>query len=169
MAEKDMIFWDAILDKNRSKKKTKKFKKYAKDINLANLAEQFSITEQEVEDIYGVFMRIDDDRSGVITAAEIAQGLNSFGCDVSPKVVQAVMRTTDKDGNGEINFEEFLVVIVSRTKVLLYSIVTTETLQDAWLSAVGSRITAEEANAILALAEGSDGQATREQLLKLCQ
>lgn len=43
--------------------------------------------------------------------------LMGFGCDVSPKVVQAVMRTSDKDGDGEINFDEFLAAVTSKVKV----------------------------------------------------
>lgn len=47
--------------------------------------------------------------------------LCGFGCDVSPKVVQAVMRSSDKSGDGEIDFEEFLAAITSKIKVRLCS------------------------------------------------
>ena len=44
--------------------------------------------------------------------------LAGFGCDVSPKVVQAVMRSSDKSGDGEIDFEEFLAAVTSKIKVV---------------------------------------------------
>lgn len=32
-------------------------------------------------------------------------------------MLQAVMRISDRNGDGEINFEEFLAVVISKTKV----------------------------------------------------
>ena len=43
--------------------------------------------------------------------------LAGFGVDVSPKVVQAVMRVSDKSGDGEIDFEEFLAAVTSKIKL----------------------------------------------------
>lgn len=54
MAEKDSIFWDAVMEKNRGKKKIKKLKKYAKGVDAENLAQQFSISKKEVEDVSAI-------------------------------------------------------------------------------------------------------------------
>jgi Ca2+-binding EF-hand superfamily protein len=62
--------------------------------------------------VLALFCRIDCDSSGSLTAPEIATGMTMFGQDVSPKIVQAVMRASDKNGDGEINFEEFLQGVV---------------------------------------------------------
>lgn len=60
---------------------------------------------------------MDDDGSGTISSSEVAKMLNELGIDVSPKVVQAVMRSSDVSGDGQIDFEEFLAAVTSKIKV----------------------------------------------------
>ncbi|VDM77992.1 unnamed protein product [Strongylus vulgaris] len=93
--------------------------------------------------IYKIFVSMDDDGSGTITANEIAQMLYGFGCDVSPKVVQAVMRSSDKSGDGEIDFEEFLAAVTSKIKL------SAEELVVAWSETLKTRITVKEAAALI--------------------
>ncbi|VDN58021.1 unnamed protein product [Dracunculus medinensis] len=183
MSEKDQIFWDALMCKNDSIK-LKHSKKYLKSIDVEHFANQFTIEKKEVEKIYGLFLNIDNDKSGGITATEIAQALGSLGCDVSPKVVQAVMRTTDKNGDGEINFEEFLAVVISKYKLrknkkymdeVIKKLaengdkqVTAENLRDAWSLAIGLKLTLHEANAIIARADVfNNGVVTQENFTKM--
>ncbi|MFH4984538.1 hypothetical protein AB6A40_011247 [Gnathostoma spinigerum] len=120
MSEKDQMFWNALMDQDSrgsEKRKLKKIKKHSKRIDAERLAAQFNVDKHEIEKCFELFLRIDNDKSGSITAPEIAVGLSSFGYDVSPKVVQAVMRASDKNGDGEINFDEFLAVLISKVKV----------------------------------------------------
>ncbi|VDM48129.1 unnamed protein product [Toxocara canis] len=189
MSDKDQVFWDALMDKNKcgsEKKIFRRFKKYNKAIDAERLAQEFGVDKKEVEQIYALFLKIDDDRSGSITAPEIAQGLTSFGCEVSPKVVQAVMRASDKNGDGEINFEEFLAVIVSKAKLKKHKdnmqnvikilearkeeYLTAESLRDAWTQSVGVKISEHEANALLAQADPSnEGLVTHQQFHRMWQ
>uniref|UniRef100_A0A9J2PYB5 EF-hand domain-containing protein n=2 Tax=Ascaris TaxID=6251 RepID=A0A9J2PYB5_ASCLU len=189
MSDKDQVFWDALMEKNKSgseKKIFRKFKKHSKVIDSKHLAEVFNVDKKEIEQIYALFLKIDDDRSGGITAPEIAQGLSSFGCDVSPKVVQAVMRASDKNGDGEINFEEFLAVVISKAKLKKHKdnmqnvikklearneqYLTADSLRDAWAQSIGVNINEHEANALLAQADQSnEGLVTHQHFHRMWQ
>ncbi|KAF8357049.1 hypothetical protein PRIPAC_92044 [Pristionchus pacificus] len=113
-ADKDAVFWKALLNHKLGKKKPKK--KHTKLTNAHELAEKHGINKKDVERVYNIFVAMDDDDSGTISASEVAAMLMGFGCDVSPKVVQAVMRTSDVNGDGEINFDEFLAAVTSKVK-----------------------------------------------------
>ncbi|GMR42450.1 hypothetical protein PMAYCL1PPCAC_12645, partial [Pristionchus mayeri] len=113
-ADKDAVFWKALLNHKLGKKKPKK--KHSKLTNAQELAEKHGINKKDVERVYNIFVAMDDDDSGTISSSEVAAMLMGFGCDVSPKVVQAVMRTSDVNGDGEINFDEFLAAVTSKVK-----------------------------------------------------
>ncbi|KJH46976.1 EF hand [Dictyocaulus viviparus] len=120
-------------------------------------------------EIYKIFVAMDDDGSGTITANEIAQMLCGFGCDVSPKVVQAVIRSSDKSGDGEIDFEEFLAAITSKIKLneckadiqAMFKkfdrnkdgLLSAEELVIAWSETLKTRITVKEAAALIQQAD----------------
>ncbi|VDL78493.1 unnamed protein product [Nippostrongylus brasiliensis] len=94
-AEKDNVFWRALLEHKVPKKKLRK--KNVKLSSAKQLAVKYNIAKDDVD--------------------RVAQMLCGFGCDVSPKVVQAVMRSSDKSGDGEIDFEEFLAAVTSKIEV----------------------------------------------------
>ncbi|EYC36689.1 hypothetical protein Y032_0866g2761 [Ancylostoma ceylanicum] len=136
--------------------------------------------------IYKIFVSMDDDGSGTITANEVAQMLCGFGCDVSPKVVQAVMRSSDKSGDGEIDFEEFLAAVTSKIKLnsckadihAMFEkfdrnkdgLLSAEELVVAWSETLKTRITVKEAAALIqqADAEGK-GAVTVNEFITMCQ
>lgn len=125
--DKDQVFWDALLVQNKNSTGSKTKKKDGNNsssacsgearMDNAALALKFGVDIGEVERVRAIFAQIDRDSNGTLTAAEIAEGMKTLGHDVSPKTVQAVMRASDKDGNGQINFEEFLAVVLSKVKV----------------------------------------------------
>ncbi|GMH58561.1 hypothetical protein TrST_g7200 [Triparma strigata] len=57
------------------------------------------------------FDHLDDDRSGEVDVDELADPLLSTGIAGTISEVKALIRTVDKDGSGEIGFEEFLKVM----------------------------------------------------------
>ena len=126
--EKDALFWETLLDHKIPKKKLKKkvssysgqgkkFLFQPKLSNAAELALRYDVAKSDVEKVYNIFVSMDDDGSGTISAGEVAKMLAEFGVDVSPKVVQAVMRVSDKSGDGEIDFSEFLAAVTSKIKL----------------------------------------------------
>ncbi|KAK6742905.1 hypothetical protein RB195_010273 [Necator americanus] len=161
--EKDNMFWKALMEHKVPKKKLKK--KNAKLSNAKELALKYHVSKDDVEKIYKIFVSMDDDGSGTITAGEVAEMLCGFGCDVSPKVVQAVMRSSDKSGDGEIDFEEFLTAVTSKIKLndckadihAMFEkfdrdkdgLLSAEELVVAWSETLKTRITIKEAAALI--------------------
>jgi calcium-dependent protein kinase len=69
------------------------------------------------------FHAIDKDNTGTITFAELSEAIRSTGAE--PAKVAQLMREMDSDGDGTINYEEFLVATaeVRRTAcVCAYSV-----------------------------------------------
>jgi len=181
------VISDGKLPGNKEKKRSKKYKKIAPvSVNCADLAVRFGVEKSDVEKTYELFLRLDDDCSGSITAPEIAQGLSMFGQDVSPKTVQAVMRASDKNGDGEINFDEFLAVVISKMKLRrnkndMHSVfekfdkngdgkLNADELMNIWQASFGTKISINEARAIIAQADaGNKGFVTYEEFIKMWQ
>ena len=65
-------------------------------------------TEQEVDDLREAFNLFDTDGGGSISNAEIWTIMQSLGQKPTAEEVQAMVDDFDEDGNGEIDFEEFL-------------------------------------------------------------
>jgi calmodulin len=70
---------------------------------------------EELEDFRDTFAEFDVDQSGAIDAEELGSLLKRIGEDAEPERIAMMMKEVDKDGNGEIDFAEFLGVV---TKVL---------------------------------------------------
>ncbi|RWW35463.1 hypothetical protein BHE74_00059604 [Ensete ventricosum] len=56
------------------------------------------------------FERVDSNRSGNITALQLQGALSVGNLDFSLSIVQQMIRMYDFDGNGTMNFEEFLAL-----------------------------------------------------------
>ena len=68
------------------------------------------IPPQEVAIIKKVFDRIDGDGNGVIQVSELAASMKEIVPDVTDEEVEEIFNSTDKDKNGTIEFNEFLVI-----------------------------------------------------------
>ncbi|THU67091.1 hypothetical protein C4D60_Mb05t21000 [Musa balbisiana] len=56
------------------------------------------------------FERVDSNRSGNITALQLQGALSVGNLDFSLSIVQQMIRMYDFDGNGTMNFEEFVAL-----------------------------------------------------------
>lgn len=68
------------------------------------------LSPQEISIIKKVFNRIDLDGNGVIQISELAASMKEIVPDVTDEEVQEIFASTDKDKNGTIEFNEFLVI-----------------------------------------------------------
>ena len=58
-----------------------------------------------------VFDLVDKDKSGAIETEEVEELTKLLGLDLTRDEVELLVREIDKDGNGEVDFEEFLLVM----------------------------------------------------------
>ena len=72
---------------------------------------------------------MDDDGNKNLNFEEFYKGLVETGCDLSQPDAQAVFRKFDRDGNGSVNVNEFLMGIRVRSRLHFLSIdITTNCL-----------------------------------------
>uniref|UniRef100_A0A061RHW7 Calmodulin-like protein n=1 Tax=Tetraselmis sp. GSL018 TaxID=582737 RepID=A0A061RHW7_9CHLO len=70
-------------------------------------------SEQEVSDFREVFELVDKDKGGTIEAVEVMELMVMLGIKTSREQVESLINDIDEDGNGEIDFEEFLQVMAA--------------------------------------------------------
>ena len=63
-----------------------------------------------------VFDLVDKDKSGAIEMEEVEELTQLLGMDLTRDEVELLVREIDKDGNGEVDFEEFLLVMAGGEK-----------------------------------------------------
>ncbi|KAK0444259.1 calmodulin [Desarmillaria tabescens] len=73
-----------------------------------------SDSEDEIRQAFKVF---DRDGNGTISAAELKQVMTSLGERLSDAELQAMINEADQDGNGEIDYQEWLEMILTWTKL----------------------------------------------------
>jgi Ca2+-binding EF-hand superfamily protein len=78
--------------------------------------ESIDFDEETMASMKAEFNAYDTNRSGTIDAAEMAAALTLFGLNPGPEAVAALMRDLDLDGNGEVEFYEFCMVLDSIRK-----------------------------------------------------
>jgi len=62
-----------------------------------------------IRDFQQSFQLFDLDRNGTISAAELGQALRHLGQSLSPDQAAAIVRDYDRNGDGQIEFAEFLI------------------------------------------------------------
>jgi Ca2+-binding EF-hand superfamily protein len=70
-----------------------------------------------VDKLRTVFNSIDVDGDQQLTHMEIQQAMAGAGETISAKSLRAVIRATDKNGSGSVNFQDFVTIVAARQKV----------------------------------------------------
>eukprot|EP01116_Phalansterium_solitarium_P021544 TRINITY_DN6740_c0_g1_i1.p1 TRINITY_DN6740_c0_g1~~TRINITY_DN6740_c0_g1_i1.p1 ORF type:complete len:145 (+),score=65.10 TRINITY_DN6740_c0_g1_i1:143-577(+) len=78
------------------------------------------MNEEDKNEISEIFSLVDQDSSGRISTAELAELTRKLGLDYSKEQLSQMLKEIDNDRNGEIDVEEFIEV-VSRQVVPAYS------------------------------------------------
>lgn len=65
------------------------------------------------EAIRAQFQALDKDGNGVVSAEEIREVLTALGDRLSDEDVNEMIRDVDTDGDGQVNYEEFVAHMLS--------------------------------------------------------
>lgn len=64
--------------------------------------------EEEIEEIREAFNLFDTDGNGTIDPKELKEAMQTLGFEAKNQTIYQMISDIDKDGTGDINFEEFL-------------------------------------------------------------
>ncbi|KAL1562481.1 Calcium-dependent protein kinase 15 [Salvia divinorum] len=101
----------AVLSRMKQFRAMNKLKKLA----LKVIAQ--SLSEEEIKGLKAMFTNMDTDNSGTITYEELKTGLARLGSKLSETEVQQLMEAADVDGNGTIDYIEFITATMHRHKL----------------------------------------------------
>ncbi|XP_075481479.1 calcium-dependent protein kinase 2-like [Primulina tabacum] len=101
----------AVLSRMKQFRAMNKLKKLA----LKVIAE--SLSEEEIKGLKAMFTNMDTDKSGTITYEELKTGLARLGSKLSEAEVKQLMEAADVDGNGTIDYIEFITATMHRHKL----------------------------------------------------
>ncbi|KAH0459161.1 hypothetical protein IEQ34_011975 [Dendrobium chrysotoxum] len=101
----------AVLSRMKQFRAMNKLKKLA----LKVIAE--SLSEEEIKGLKQMFSNLDTDKSGSITYEELKTGLARLGSKLSETEVKQLMDAADVDGNGTIDYIEFITATMHRHKL----------------------------------------------------
>lgn len=77
----------------------------------------YQLTEGQISEFKEAFSRFDKDSSGCIITKELGTVMRSLGQDPTEDELKDMINEVDGDGNGTINFPEFLKLMAWKMKV----------------------------------------------------
>ncbi|CAM8903666.1 unnamed protein product [Rhodiola kirilowii] len=98
----------AVLSRMKQFRAMNKLKKMA----LKVIAE--TLSRDEIQGLKSMFANMDTDNSGTITYEELKMGLTQLGSKLSEVEVKQLMEAADADGNGSIDYIEFITATMHR-------------------------------------------------------
>ncbi|XP_061369662.1 calcium-dependent protein kinase 2-like isoform X2 [Gastrolobium bilobum] len=101
----------AVLSRMKQFRAMNKLKKLA----LKVIAENMSA--EEIQGLKAMFTNMDTDKSGTITYEELKAGLQRLGSKLTEAEVKQLMEAADVDGNGSIDYIEFITATMHRHKL----------------------------------------------------
>lgn len=110
-AASDKPLDSAVLSRMKQFRAMNKLKKLALKVIAENLS------EEEIKGLKAMFANMDTDKSGTITYEELKSGLARLGSRLSEAEVKQLMEAADVDGNGTIDYIEFISATMHRHRL----------------------------------------------------
>ncbi|KAJ8754660.1 hypothetical protein K2173_010751 [Erythroxylum novogranatense] len=101
----------AVLSRMKQFRAMNKLKKLALKVIAENLS------TEEIQGLKAMFANIDTDNSGTITYDELKSGLARLGSKLTEAEVKQLMEAADVDGNGSIDYIEFITATMHRHRL----------------------------------------------------
>ncbi|CAN8270300.1 unnamed protein product [Cochlearia groenlandica] len=101
----------AVLSRMKQFRAMNKLKKLALKVIAEN------INTEEIQGLKAMFANIDTDNSGSITFKELKEGLAKLGSKLTETEVKQLMDAADVDGNGSIDYIEFITATMHRHRL----------------------------------------------------
>lgn len=70
-----------------------------------------TLSKEEEQEFREIFNLVDKDKGGSISQRELALLMETLGINASQQEIDLMIGEIDKDGDGEIQFEEFVAVM----------------------------------------------------------
>merc|ERR1712241_29634 len=74
------------------------------------------LTDEQTAEFREAFALFDKDGDGTISTKELGTVMNSLGQKPTPQELENMIKEVDIDGNGEIDFDEFLAMMAKKLK-----------------------------------------------------
>ncbi|KAL3873880.1 hypothetical protein ACJMK2_036963 [Sinanodonta woodiana] len=78
--------------------------------------QMYNLTEEQVEEFREAFRLFDPDGDGTITSLELGMVMRVIGQNPTEAELQDMINEVDQDGNGTIEFEEFVAMMATRSR-----------------------------------------------------
>ncbi|CAH0563823.1 unnamed protein product [Brassicogethes aeneus] len=101
---------------NKTVNKKKKGKHHQHDLSVTINLTEYGLSEDQVAEFKEAFMLFDKDEDGQITMAELGVVMRSLGQRPTETELRDMLNEVDQDGNGTIEFNEFLQMMSKKMK-----------------------------------------------------
>merc|ERR1711934_301546 len=82
--------------------------------NMGRAKKKGGLSEEQMDEIREAFNLFDGDQSGAIDVRELKAAMRALGFEVKNEELKKMVSDVDNDGNGTIEFAEFLEMMTAR-------------------------------------------------------